>query len=412
MQSNRNESSVKKEPVVLWIASWYPSVIDRFTGDFIQRSAKAFALYHPLHVFYIAKDDSGLITNNQRIETHKIGALTETILYYHPPKTGITLLDKIISTFQYNQLGRSWLKAFKKKHPDREIYLEVGVAMRAGTLALWMKRKWGHSFVVQEHWTGYYRELMPPALQKPKWFWKINKEILDQANAVFPDSRHLGETIQKTLSKVPYEEIPNTVDTQLFYPKKKGKTSGTFRFIHVSTLGYQKNTDGIIRVLIRLSVQAPELNVECMMVGPDPEVLQQQFAGISLERYGIQFTGSKSYQEVAALMQSADAMVLFSRYENLPCVMLEALCCGLPVIATRVGGIAWHLDAKSGILVDSENEDQLLEALQKMVNDFDQYDQDYIARKAASRYAMPVIGERYMEAYQKYFPGFEAPLNS
>lgn len=324
----------------------------------------------------------------------------------------MVLPDKVISTLQYNRLGRQWLKKYRELHKGRKILVEVGVAMRAGTLALWMNRKYGTPYVVQEHWTGYYRNLMPAELQKPPWFWKMTKKILDRANALFPDSRHLGETISKTLSKVPFEEIPNAVDIDLFFLKKPKEASSFFRFIHVSTLGYQKNTEAILRAMIRLNEKNAEQPVELFVVGPDPEQLQQTFGKDKLLRYGIRFTGAKSYAEVADLMQASDALVLFSRFENLPCVMLEAMCCGLPVIATRVGGIAYHLDEDSGLLVDSENEDELLAAMQNVINNYAHYNRERIAQKAATRYAMPVIGMQYMRAYQTYFDGFEALANS
>jgi glycosyltransferase involved in cell wall biosynthesis len=42
--------------------------------------------------------------------------------------------------------------------------------------------------------------------------------------------------------------------------------------------------------------------------------------------------------------KKADAFILFSRHENFPCVVIEALCCGLPVVASNVGGIAEAVD--------------------------------------------------------------------
>ena len=50
-------------------------------------------------------------------------------------------------------------------------------------------------------------------------------------------------------------------------------------------------------------------------------------------------------------MQQAHSFVLNSNIENAPCVISEALCCGLPVIATRVGGVPEMVDKFNGILV-------------------------------------------------------------
>jgi glycosyltransferase involved in cell wall biosynthesis len=110
-----------------------------------------------------------------------------------------------------------------------------------------------------------------------------------------------------------------------------------------------------------------------------------------------------SYPEVARQMQQADAFVLFSRFENLPCVLLEAMCCGLPVIATRVGGIAHHIPPDAGILVDSENEEQLYQAMEKLASGTFVFNRPLISTTAASAYGMQQINAIYHETYKKYF---------
>ena len=71
-------------------------------------------------------------------------------------------------------------------------------------------------------------------------------------------------------------------------------------------------------------------------------------------------------------MQLADTLVLFSRYENLPCVIAEALCSGLPVVSNRIAGIPEMLDETNGIMLDADNEEQLQLALRQiLMNDKD-----------------------------------------
>lgn len=409
MMQNKTKESItpkgEKPPVILWLASWYPCRIDAFNGDFVQRAAKALSMHYPVQVFYLMKDESGAITKSHCIENEVIGNLTETRLYYHPPKTGFPFLDKLLSAWQYTRLGRKWLKTFRnKQEPGSKWIVEVGVAMRAGTLALWMKRKWNQPFLVQEHWTGYYRHLMPPDMQRGKLFWKMTHQILRNADALLPDSRHLGEWINKTLLPIKYREIPNTVDTALFYYSPEKIVTGKFRFIHVSTLGYQKNTDGIIRTFGKFLAEHPLSGAELMIVGPGFEPHKVQTDANPVLRDRIVFTGPKPYPEVAALMQTAHALVLFSRYENLPCVMLEGFCCGLPVIATRVGGIEYHLDPTQGILIESEAENELLTAFDSIFSHYSTYNRAMIAQNAAFNYGMQAIAGLYAKTYREFYP--------
>jgi glycosyltransferase involved in cell wall biosynthesis len=406
MQSKINQSKKPKavdQSEVLWLASWYPNALDAYTGDFIQRHARAFAITRPLQVLHIAKDDKGLFTQSVKTVNTTVGYLTETIIYYHPPKVGIALLNRLISTFFYLRVGKKWLKNYLASK-NTPVLVEVAVAMRAGILALWLKRKYGLRYVVKEHWTGYYRESIPPGQQQSRLFWKLTTKILANAEGLITDSRDLGRHIKETLLPIDFTEIPNVVDTDLFFYKPKPAVSNKcFVFLHASTMGYQKNTEAIIRQFLRLRQVNFGYSLQLRLLGPDTDNLQQAFGKAWLESNGVVFAGNVSYPEVARQMQQADAFVLFSRFENLPCVVLEALCCGLPVIATRVGGIAHHLSPDAGILVDSENEEQLYQAMEKLASGTIVFNRPLISTKAAHAYSMQQINFAYHKTYEKYF---------
>lgn len=412
VQNKLNQCILPKSPVVLWIASWYPSKVDCFNGDFVQRAAKAFALNHPLHVLYVVKDPKGLITQKVLEQTFTSGELTETIIYYYPKSVGWRPLDGFLSFIMYFQIGRSWLSNFKKLNNNKPLVVEVAVAMRAGLLAVWLKRRFGISYVVQEHWTGYYRQLMPRELKRSKWFWWCTKYILSLANGLLPDSRHLGEWINQTILPISFIEIPNTVDINLFYPNLDFIPTSTFRWLHVSTLGYQKNTDAIIRSMLRMPNELPLAKIELVIIGPEPEHLFILFPELDRNPFvKIIFTGAIPYPEVANEMRKSHALVLFSRYENLPCVMLEAFCTGIPVVATNVGGIAYHLSPNRGLVITSEDEAALMQAIIGLMAKYTQYNRAEIAQQAAEQYGMQAISSAYNAAYQQFFPEWNAYVN-
>ena len=93
----------------------------------------------------------------------------------------------------------------------------------------------------------------------------------------------------------------------------------------------------------------------------------------------IKFTGEISYAEVAEIVRSASAFVSFSNYENQPCSILEALCCGVPVIATKVGGIPEVINSQNGILIEPKNELQLFHAIEMIMEEYTNYNQQAIA---------------------------------
>ena len=112
----------------------------------------------------------------------------------------------------------------------------------------------------------------------------------------------------------------------------------------------------------------------------------------------IHFHGRQDSAGVAAVLQFADALVLSSRYENLPCVLLEALSCGTPMISTDVGGVGEIISEGNGILVASENEKALLTAMLDIQKR--QYSTQELHEEAELKYSPSTISGLFLEAYQ------------
>lgn len=78
------------------------------------------------------------------------------------------------------------------------------------------------------------------------------------------------------------------------------------------------------------------------------------------------FTDFLSKNELRALYQSVDGFVFPSKADTLPLVILDAMASGLPVIATKVGGISYQVDDTNGKLIDPDNADALANALDEL----------------------------------------------
>jgi glycosyltransferase involved in cell wall biosynthesis len=100
-------------------------------------------------------------------------------------------------------------------------------------------------------------------------------------------------------------------------------------------------------------------------------------------------------------MQNADAFVLFSKHENFPCVIPEALCCGLPVVAANVGGIAEAIHTNNGVVVNSEDIVMLANALAKIMQNSSNFLNETIAKDAQRKYSNTVIGNQFIQLYKK-----------
>ncbi len=377
----------------MWLCSWYPSKADPFNGDFIQRHARAAAAFNDIYVIYVAGDNSGKTSKKEK-EIRKSDGLTEHIVFF---PVSSSFLGKIRAYFNYlfvfKQAIRRYIVEIGK--PD---LVHVQVPIKAGLLALWLKKRYKVPFVITEHYGIYNEETGKDSyLNRSKIFKNYTRRIFQQASVFVSVSKFLAEGVNRIVGKTNNIILPNTVDTNIFFYAPKKKTD--FRFIHVSNMVPLKNAEGILRAFKAYTETGGTATLQ--MVGNLNDTLPGYAASLGLASDKVCFKGIVSYQQVASEMQESDCLILFSNIENSPCVIGEALCCGLPVIATNVGGIPELVNSENGILVNAGNEDDLLSAMKAMFANANKYDRKKIAEDATAKFSYSVIGKELDDIYNE-----------
>jgi len=380
---------------VLFLPSWYPSLLDAFTGDFIQRHAIALSQFIPVHVVFIVRDKKRIVTNSVKIEETKIGNLTETIIYYSCKNYKMGIADRLMSMRKFKLIYQDYFSKKINKN-EKPTSVHVHVPYKAGLIALWLKNRYRLEYNVTEHWTGYDKSTKDNFYSRPTSFRYVTKKILRNAKYIVPVSKDLAEKLTSIVPGIRINVIPNAVNEKLFFFETKEPQP--FRFIHyVSSIKGQKNTEGLIKVFSGLKKIRQDW--ECIMYGSADQELSNLIITAGLEEK-IKFTGEISYAEVAEIVRSASAFVSFSNYENQPCSILEALCCGVPVIATKVGGIPEVINSQNGIIIDPLNESQLLQAMEMMMDNFKKFDLESIAKDAKMKFSYNAVGRQLCLLYQ------------
>ena len=377
---------------ILWLCSWYPSKMDPFNGDFIQRHARAAALFNDIHVIHVTYDYPNDVENSGQ-ELNSIGQLTEQIVYFKKKKSlKAKLTNQLRWLANYKKAIRNYI--IKNGKPD---LVHLHVPMKAGVLALWMKKNYKISYIVTEHWGIYNHIVEDKYASKSIAFKKYTKKIFERASKFISVSDYLAKGVNRQICKKDYVVIPNAVDTDLFYYKEK--EASAFRFIHVSNMVPLKNAEGILRSFKNFIQQ--NINAELIMVGDIGPQIRDYAQTLSFPAGAIKFLGEIPYTQVAAEMQKADCLLLFSNIENSPCVIGEALCCGLPVITTNVGGIPELTSESNSLLIESKDEDALTQAMHEMVGGINNYNRKKIAENAISKFSYSVIGKQINTVYEE-----------
>lgn len=381
------------EPFVLWLPSWYPNKREPYNGDFIQRHARAASMHHRITVLFFTQYGEKVKTKREVTERRE-GNLREIVVYVPFKPTGFSLFDRIAYNFSFYRFSKKFLKAYFKQEGLPSV-THVHVPVKAGNLALWIKKKFGIPYLVSEQSSTYLKAAPDNFFKRNRYYRSRVKKIFSNAVAVTNVSRAVGKILCGLFALKRLTVIHNVVDASLF--NRSPQFSKTFTYIHVSSLSEQKNIVAILRTFKRLS--AVRKDWKLIVVGPCTEELRRYAAAEGLNAF-VSFTGEIPYAGVARHLQRARVMVLFSKHENFPCVVVEALCCGLVVVSSDVAGIGEAVNALNGILVEPENEEALLEALLKIREAYAAYDSVSIAEEAQKRFGYPAIARDFDNLYK------------
>lgn len=370
---------------VLWLCSWYPNKLDAFEGDFIQRHAQATSLFCGVHTIKLTPDVNATGVSFEISKHKEYPNLTEELIYY-PKKNNF--LGKIRSYFRWYHLYKKAVKNYIAQNGQPDL-VHVHIPFKSGIIAQWIKRKYKIPYVVTEHWGGYNIVVDDNFYERPKWFQKTIKNTFGNAKAIHSVSEYLARQICNIV-KVNATLIPNCVNTNFFYHKPKIKDHQVVKALHISNGVKVKNLEGIVNVFKQLDVA--KYFLEIVGLPPEHPIHQAKYENITSR-------GVVPYAKIGDQMREADVLIIFSHMENSPCVIGEALSCGLPIIATDVGGINELVDNRNAVLINSNDEEALQNAILSLKHM--DYSSDAIANDASKKFSYSNIGQQTLDFYKK-----------
>jgi len=162
------------------------------------------------------------------------------------------------------------------------------------------------------------------------------------------------------------QTIPNGVDCAVFSRGNGEPSKPIRRVVTVANLRAEKGHDTLIDAAATLVGLHPDLEFQIVGGGPLRAALERE---VTVRGLGarVRFLGERD--DVPALLASSDLFVLPSRSEACPNGVLEAMAVGLPIVASRVGGIPELIDSGvTGVLIEPDTPELLVEAVLDLVN--------------------------------------------
>ncbi len=205
---------------------------------------------------------------------------------------------------------------------------------------------------------GMHRLLMP-----------LRRLIYRKSKSVIANSNGLRFLAQKA-DKVDISVIPNGVDTDFFTPSLQKKKSKYFEFLFTGRLSEQKN---LLFLLHQISVlkNNTEKEIKLHIAGKGPLENKLKTYAEKLEISDcITWYGWVDKHKILSLCHRADCFINPSFNEGMPNAVLEAMACGLPVIASSVAGNKDIIeDRQNGFLFNPMDSNQLQKIFTEIMND-------------------------------------------
>lgn len=380
---------------IFHIAKWFPNINDDLQGVFVKRHIESLPPQVENHVFYACPDKLG---GEERYEVRELSNGKVYFFYYKNKYSGIAFIDRFIKLFKYYNGLSSLIKktSISEGKPD---IIHLHVMIRTAWLAAKFKRKWKVPLLLSEHWSVYQKRNW--RTKNGIWKWWM-KKMLGHIDLVLPVSENLSKAIQKVRPDLPSKVIYNVVDTEKFTPLSDSSgINSDFTFIHVSDFTeFTKNVKGILNAAKKLELERKDFRLVLIGYGSYTKEIKEHANSLNFQGVDIRFTGKLIGNDLIKEFNNADAFVMFSRYENLPCVLIEAFSMEIPVISSAVGGISEIVNKENGILVESENEDELYKAMKHMMDNISDYNGSEIRQDAVSKFSSQKIGNDIYQIYQ------------
>ena len=308
---------------------------------------------------------------------------------------------RVIFSDTWRDTYRQW-KALRREGwmPD---VVQLNVIQKQGLLALWLKKRYGIPYVIVEHWSGFLPENGAYLRNNGSLKRKIYEKIAAEASVILTVSERLKEAMQTCgIQNARWEKIHNVVDDFFFVKEasRKSQVESRKTLLHVSCFDEAaKNVKGLLRAAKMLTEKRQDWCLVLVGTGADYKEVRAYAETLAFPAGTLRWTGELTPREVAEEMHKADAFVLPSNYENAPVVLSESLAMGLPIIASRVGGIPEMVDDESGILVPTRDEKALAEAMDEILGTLGTYHRGQI-RKKGEQYSFETVGKHFKAVYE------------
>lgn len=378
---------------VLVVTSWYPEKGRPLRGVFVREQMVALhqSSKKDIEAIVFYPFDEGIQLGELKKET-EYGVLTYRANTLNTKKRYLGRLSSYLLSLRI--LG----KLVKEYEPD---LLHVHVGYPAAIITYLFTRNHRIPYVITEH-MSYLRDYVD------KWQHRfLLKLAFENAAYVMPVSPYLSKQIEAFGWQTQLCPLPNVVDTSRFKPsqqvlKVQEKDETQILFVGMLDETEIKGVQYLIPAFAEVIDKQSQRRAHLHLIGDGPKRTEYEKLAIQL---GISehctFHGQVSQEELPSYFQQIDFLVLSSLKETFGVVMIEAMACGKPILATACGGPQSVVNDKVGMLVEPKSISSLVRGLEMMIRDHHQYDACVIREYVMENFSPEAFSKKLKNVYLK-----------
>ncbi len=238
-------------------------------------------------------------------------------------------------------------------------------------------------------------------------FFTVTKFAIEQSDAVTAVSQFLRDKTHEAFGCVDcnIDVIPNFVNLDEYYPADDGgcrsalAPPGSKVLMHISNFRPVKRVPDVVKTFARIRKEIPAVLV---LVGDGPQRHEAETVAAELGvKDDVRLLGKMD--TVADLLRCADLFLLPSETESFGLAALEAMACGVPVIASRTGGIPEVVeDGVTGALLDVGDVEGMAARAIELLSDENKLQAYRVAAvAAAAKFSVDIVVPQYEDLYRR-----------
>lgn len=374
---------------VLILPSWYPTARYPVGGIFIQEQARALASYGQVSLSVLFIDRAPVrewLTGrkgNSGSREHSIRVVRLAM----PRLPGIWPLLYVVYV-----LVAFWRLTREGHKPD---LVHAHVALPAGLAGLFIKTLWHVPLVLSEHTAPFSALMRNPVAAL------VTRVVIGGADRVIAVSAGLrSEILAYPALQRAIDVVPNVVNVEAFGLRQpRVDPHQTVRILFVGEMQTsRKGVDYLIGALSILRKGGHDVRLDMVGDGRNRRAYETLARRLKVADL-CTFHGWVEHERLARFMPRFDLFVLPSLAETFGVVLIEALACGIPVVATRSGGPEHIITPDVGVLVEPANSQALARGIEDALGRLSEFSPEHLRQLTEERYGQRSVSDMLNELY-------------